>query len=166
VEFDEGALSALRNRDATDEGKVVNLSRVLQAVDAETQPHLISIAERAATVMQSLDERQASTQQALEQLQALANERQAAEVARESSGLAPAVFTVFWELRRDGYSDNRSRELALEIESAYARFPNAADNPDEKRQLKAEIYKVLLKVVSGKKMIDLADRLMGAHSPQ
>jgi type I restriction enzyme R subunit len=166
VEFDEGALSALRNRDATDEGKVVNLSRVLQAVDAETQPHLISIAERAASVMQSLDERQASTQQALEQLQALADERKAAEAARESSGLAPAVFTVFWELRRDGYPDNRSRELALEIESAYARFPNAADNPDEKRQLKAEIYKVLLKVVSGKKMIDLADRLMGAHSPQ
>ena len=31
------------------------------------------------------------------------------------------------------------------------------------RQLKAEVYKVLLKVVNGKKMIDLAEKVMGAR---
>jgi hypothetical protein len=57
-----------------------------------------------------------------------------------------------------------ARELAGEIEEAYVRFPNATANPDEMRQLKAEVYKVLLKVVSGKKMIDLADQVMGART--
>ncbi|MDD2763074.1 MAG: HsdR family type I site-specific deoxyribonuclease [Opitutaceae bacterium] len=163
VEFDETALAALHRRHASDEEKVVNLSRSLQPAGQETEPHLLSIAERAAAVIDALDERQASTQQALEQLEALAKERHEAEDARAASGLAASAFGVFWELKREGYPEDRARALALEIESAYARFPNAADNADEQRQLKADIYKTLLKVVSGKKMIDLADRIMSAR---
>ncbi len=163
VEFDEATLAALRARKASDEEKVINLSRSLQPSDSETEPHLISIAERAAAVMDALDERQASTQQALEQLEALANERREAETARAATGLAAGPFGVFWELKREGYPQERAKELALEIEAAYARFPNADDNADEQRQLKADIYKTLLKVVSGKKMIDLADRIIGAR---
>ena len=49
------------------------------------------------------------------------------------------------------------------IKNERARFPNAGDNADELRQLKAEIYKTLLKVVSGAKMIALADKLMRAR---
>ena len=65
--------------------------------------------------------------------------------------------------RPDVYPEDRAKALAVEIEVAYARFPNAADNADEHRQLKADIYKTLLRVVSGKKMIDLADRIMAAR---
>jgi hypothetical protein len=54
--------------------------------------------------------------------------------------------------------------LAAEVESAYARFPNSGDNADEQRQLKAEIYKTLLRVVSGKRMIDLADKIMAVRA--
>jgi type I restriction enzyme, R subunit len=165
VEFDAEALAALRRPGSSDEEKVVNLSRSLQSAKPESQPHLLSIAERAAAVMDALDERQASTQQALEQLGALADERRTAESARVSSGLAPDIFTVYWEIKREGYPEDRAHALALEIEAAYARFPNAADNADEQRQLKAEIYKSLLKVISGKKMIDLAERIMSAHRP-
>jgi type I restriction enzyme R subunit len=164
VEFDAAALAALRQRSASDEETVINLSRSLQPTTEDTEPHLLSIAERAAAVMDALDERQASTQQALEQLQALANERHEAEAARAASGLPPGPFGVFWALKREGYPEDRARTLALEIEAAYARFPNAGDNADEQRQLKAEIYKTLLKVAGGKKMIDLADRILTARA--
>lgn len=166
VEFDEATLAVLRSRKSSDEEKVVNLSRSLQGDIRDDEPHLVSIAERAAAVMDALDERQASTQQALEQLEALANERNAAEDARATSGLAGPAFGIYWELQREGYPEERAKPLAVEIETAYARFPNAADNPDEQRQLKAEIYKALLRVVSGKKMIELADRIMGARGEQ
>ncbi|MFA5263083.1 MAG: HsdR family type I site-specific deoxyribonuclease [Opitutaceae bacterium] len=163
VDFDDAALAALRVRKGSDEKKVLNLIRSLQQDDTKIEPHLISIVERAASVMEALDERQASTQQALEQLDALMAERLAAEQGRLTSGLAPGPFGVFWELKREGYPEDRARALALEIEEAYARFPNADANADELRQLKAEIYKVLLKLVSGKKMIDLADKVMRAR---
>ena len=87
-------------------------------------------------------------------------ERLAAEKDRTASGLAAGPFGVYWELKREGYPEDRAKSLALEIEEAYARFPNAGDNADELRQLKAEIYKTLLKVVSGKKMIELADKII------
>jgi len=163
VEFDEATLASLRARKSSDEEKVINLSRSLQPGEKETEPHLASIAERAAAVMDALDERQASTQQALEQLEALANERRAAEEARAASGLAAPAFAVYWELKREGFPEDRAKALAVEIDGAYTRFPNASDNADEQRQLKAEIYKTLLRVVSGKKMIELADRIMGAR---
>lgn len=163
VEFDEAALAALRRRDSSDEEKVINLVRSLQKDEEQAEPHLVSISERAAAVMDALDDRQASTQQALEQLEVLMGERLEAEKARAASGLASAPFAVFWELKRDGHPEAQAKALALEIEAAYIRFPNASDNADELRQLKAEIYKVLLKVVGGKRMVDLADKLMRAR---
>src|SRR5437879_1705410 len=43
--------------------------------------------------------------------------------------------------------------LAKEISAVYQRFPNSANsNADEHRQLKVEIYKSLLRVVSDKRM--------------
>jgi hypothetical protein len=50
--------------------------------------------------------------------------------------------------------------LAKEISGVYDRFPNSASNADEQRQLKAEIYKSLLRVVSGKRMVDLAEEIL------
>jgi type I site-specific restriction-modification system R (restriction) subunit len=164
VEFDEAALAALRVRKGPDEEKVIDLVRSLQKDgESKQKPHLISIAERAAGVMEALDERQASTQQALEQLEALMGERLEAERARAASGLEAGAFGVFWELKREGYDEVKARALAVEIETAYGCFPNADANADELRQLKAESYKVLLKVVSGAKMIALAETVMRAR---
>ena len=42
----------------------------------------------------------------------------------------------------------------------FARFPNFHSNPDELRQLKAELYKVLLPVAQGKQMVEIAERLL------
>jgi len=165
VEFDEAALDALRRKQGPDEEKVINLIRSLQKQgdESEKEPHLISIAERAEHVMDAIEDRQTTTKEALRQLETLVTERMEAEKARKESGLDGGAFAVFWELKREGYEEAKAKALALEIEDAYRRFPNAEANPDEMRQLKAEVYKVLLKVVSGKKMIDLAEKVMGAR---
>lgn len=165
VEFDEEALSALRNKEGPDEEKVINLVRTLQRSGTDDgEPHLRSISERVEHVMEAIDERQTTTQAALKELQALASERAAADKARRESGLASDTFAVFWELKSHGYPESEAKTLAVEINEAYERFPNAGVNPDEMRQLQAEVYKVLLKVVSGKQMIDLAQKVMDARS--
>ena len=164
VEFDEAALNALRKKQGPDEEKVINLVRSLQRTgEEEKEPHLITFSERAEQVMEAIEERQTTTQAALKQLEGLVEERIAAEKSRLESGLESGAFAVFWELKSQGYKEDQAKGLALEIEDAYGRFPNAGANLDEMRQLKAEVYKVLLKVVSGKKMIDLAEKVMGSR---
>ena len=78
--------------------------------------------------------------------------------ARRESGLDPDTFEIFWFLQQQDLKD--ALQVAKEISSALPRFPNFASNADEQRQLKAEIYKSLLRVVSGKRMVDLADELL------
>ena len=161
VEFDADMLKALKDRKGPDNGKVINLVKSLEqsAVDrGASEPYLISIADRADAVMTALEDRQVSTRDALEKLEALMQEKLAAEKARKESGLEPATFEVFWFLRQEKLPDPKA--LAKEIVAAYARFPNAASNADEQRQLKAEVYKSLLRVVKGKRMLDLADGIL------
>jgi len=156
VEFDEAALDALRKKKGDDERNVINLTRSLQdASSAGQEPFLIGIAERAAAVMENLEERKTSTVKAREELEALMRERIEARKAREASGLDEQTFAVAWVLKGEGIE--RAEAVAREIEVAYARFPNAERNADEKRQLKAAIYKALMSVVRGKRMVDLAE---------
>lgn len=164
VEFNEETLSALRSKQGPDEEKVINLVRSLQNTNEhEKVPHLVSIAERAERVMEAIDNRQMTTQSAVIELERLAQERIDAEKSMRETKLEPKTFAVFWEIKSHGYSESESNALAVEIEEAYSRFPNAEANSDEMRQLKAEVYKVLLKIVSGKKMIDLAEKIMEAR---
>jgi type I restriction enzyme, R subunit len=161
VEFDADTLKALKERKGADGGKVVNLVKGLEKSAADrgdSEPYLISIAERADAVMTALEDRQVSTRDALEQLEALTQEKLAAAKARKESGLDPATFEVFWFLRQEKLPDPTM--LAKEVVAAYARFPNAASNADEHRQLKAEIYKSLLRVVTGRRMVDLAEGIL------
>jgi type I restriction enzyme R subunit len=161
VEFDEAALDALRKKNGDDERNVINLTRSLQdASTTEKEPFLISIAERAAAIMENLEERKTSTEKAREELEALMQERIEARKARKASGLDDQTFAVAWALKGEGIE--RAEELAQEIGNAYARFPNAGQNSDEKRQLKAAIYKALMPLSRGKRMVELAERVLRA----
>ncbi|HVU46937.1 MAG TPA: HsdR family type I site-specific deoxyribonuclease [Terracidiphilus sp.] len=161
VEFDAATLKALKDKKGSGNGKVINLIKSLEksATDrGANEPYLISIADRADAVMTALEDRQVSTKDALEQIEALMQEKLAAENARKASGLDPDTFEIFWFLQQQKLENPQS--LAKEIVAAYTRFPNFASSADEQRQLKAEIYKSLLRVVSGKRMVDLADEIL------
>ncbi|MBX6326476.1 MAG: hypothetical protein IRY93_10615 [Chthoniobacterales bacterium] len=108
--------------------------------------------------MEAFEESQDSSAETLKQLEKLAKERIDAEKEREKAGLDADTFTIYWELKREGLGD--AAEFAKTIKTLFDRFPNHRFNADELRQLKAEIYKLLLNVVKGKRMVALTEKLL------
>jgi len=158
-------LESLRRSQSSDTNKVINLIKSIEATIEEkgsVAPYLISIGERAEAIREQFDERHVTTEAARKQLELLAAESIEAAQAKKDSGLDDATFTLFWERKRHLYQD--PKKLALELAVPFARFPNFDSNAEQMRQLKAELYKVLLPVVEGKKMVELADRLIKVRS--
>jgi type I restriction enzyme R subunit len=163
VEFDADALKALSERGASDSGKVINLAVMLaesKTRDGKEDPTLVGIAARADAVLEAFTERQTSTADALGRLKALMDERKALDDERRKSGLDPRTFSIYWVLKRAEIPN--ATLMAAEIEAAFKRFGNYESNADELRQLKAEIYKSLMREAKGKKMLDLAEEILRA----
>ena len=162
AEFDAASLEALRDRKDDDNGKVLNLVRKLHVEadgQGDEQPLLISLAERADDVLDRLEDRQLSTQQALDEIGRLLGEREEAERVRTEHGLDAATFTIYWLLRSSLPAD--AVTLSRELRGAMARYPNAASNSGELRQLKAELYKLLLRFgIEGQRMLTLAEEVL------
>jgi type I restriction enzyme R subunit len=166
VIIDEKMMEALRNSQSSDTNKVINLIKNIQATVNEkgtVAPYLISIGERADAIRDQFDERHVTSEQARQQLELLAEETITAQQAQKDSGLDDLTFTLFWELKRYLYKEPKS--LAVALAEPFKRFPNFHSNPDEMRELKAQIYKILLPVVQGKKMVEVADRLIRVRTP-
>ena len=88
------------------------------------------------------------------------DERKALDDERQKSGLDPRTFAIYWTLKRAEIPN--SEAMATEIETAFKRFANYQSSADELRQLKAEIYKSLLREAKGKKMLEVADEIFRA----
>ncbi|HZS17811.1 MAG TPA: HsdR family type I site-specific deoxyribonuclease [Candidatus Udaeobacter sp.] len=161
VEIDEKTLEAIKKSKSSDSNKVVNLVKGLVRAAEENgkaKPYLIPIGARAQEIMEAFEESQDSSAETLKQLEKLAKERIDAEKEREKAGLDADTFTIYWELKREGLGD--AAEFAKTIKTLFDRFPNHRFNADELRQLKAEIYKLLLNVVRGKRMVALTEKLL------
>jgi type I restriction enzyme R subunit len=161
VEIDENTLKTLKNSKESDNTKIMNLVKGLDSAAqtlGDSEPFLISIAERANKVMDELAGRQDQTQKALEKLEELAQEKIDAEKEKDKLSLDINTFTIYWLLKKDGFEN--PKDFAQEINEIYTRFPNYRVNSDELRQLKAEIYKILLKVIDGTKMVELTERIL------
>src|SRR6185312_9873874 len=94
IEFDLKTLQALRT-EGDDNATVINLVRAIETEaeeNAEQQPVLLDIAQRAAAILDALEQRTIHTQQAIEQLSLLVDEREQADAEREKLGLDPATF--------------------------------------------------------------------------
>jgi type I restriction enzyme R subunit len=163
VEFDADALKTLTERAQSEAGKVINLAVAM----AETTTRggnedsaLVGIAARAQAVLEAFTDRQTSTQEAMERLQALMGERRALDDERRQSGLADRPFAIYWVLKREQVGE--PEKLAKEIEEGLQRFPNFQVSSDELRQVKAEIYKALLRQVKGQQMLTLAEEILRA----
>ncbi len=166
VEFDADTLQMLQEGLPPSAGRVINLAKVLIQIGAqegEQDPVLLSIAERAETILEAFTDRQTSTLQALDRLRLLTEERRALEEERRRTGLDSGSFAMFWLLRRENLA--MPEMVTGEIVEAFKRFPNHQTTADEMRQLKAEIYKALLRVVSGRRMVDLTEQILRQKQP-
>jgi type I restriction enzyme R subunit len=146
-EINEETLQALRKEGGSDSAKVVNLARsVATAVreQQDQQPHLIPIGERAARVLELFEDRQLDTVQALRELEKAIEEFNAARREMQERGFDIETFSVYWVLRRGGLDESVGVSVAPGIQEAFGRFPNFQQNAAEKRELTAELYKLLL----------------------
>jgi hypothetical protein len=88
------------------------------------------------------------------------NERKTLDDERQKSGLDTRTFSIYWTLKRAEI--HNAETMANEIETAFKRFANYQSSADELRQLKAEIYKSLLREAKGKKMLEIAEEIFRA----
>jgi type I restriction enzyme R subunit len=162
VRIDEKALDALRKGEPPSTPRVLNLGKsLIEAVTNEggQQPYLLLIGDRAEKILDSYDDRQIGTQEALKQLERLLTEFVEAKKAREVTGFDVNTFTIYWVLKQAGSPE--ADTIAPRLDGAFRRFPNHAHNPEERRLLKAELYKVLLPAVGKERMVGVADWLLG-----
>ena len=152
VTFDVKTLEALCGEPGSDEAKVFNLVRGLRqeiAAGPDAEAVLLPLKERAERILQDLEERKTTGLEAMKRLAALAAEKEAALKAMRDSGLSPRAFGVQWTLRDDpalAQAGIAAPALAQEAETLLARFPNAAVNKDERRRLRADLYRPLLEL--------------------
>lgn len=161
VRIDENTLKALKSSDGGEPPKVINLGKsLLTAIkeEEERQPFLIPISERTEAILEAYDDRQLSTQSALEQLARLMEEYLQAKREREKTGFDTNTFTLFWLLKQAGAPD--PGELAPKVEAAFRKYPNFRDNVAEERQLKAELYKLILPAVGRGAMVTVVKQML------
>ena len=161
VEIDEETLAGIKTSKSSDNNKVVNLVKTLtRAADdkGNREPYLVLIGERAQAIVEAFDDSHQSSAEALRQLEKLAEEQIDAAKERKQTGLDADTFTINWELKREGIEN--AKGLARSLKALFDRFPDYRYNADELRQLKAEIYKLILNVVDGKRMVALTEKLL------
>ena len=152
VTFDVNALKTLQGERGTDEAKVFNLVRGLRQEvenDSAMESVLLPLKERAERILKDLEERKTTGLAAMELLAALAREKEAAAAALRESGLSPRAFGVHWALKDDPVLRGAAistLDMAREVETLLDRFPNAAVNTEEKKRLRAALYRPLLRL--------------------
>lgn len=151
VTFDAKTLEGLRrDGEGPDEGKVFNLVRGL-VQEVEEHPEraavLQSLKDRAERVLKNMTDGLTSAQAAMAELDRLAREKEEAERAASGSSVSAQAFSVFWALRGDtalAAAGIDPMAVAREAQALIERYPNAPVNADERRELRAGLYKPLL----------------------
>lgn len=150
INFDVETLESLRDESGPDEGKVYNLLRGLRKEMSDNPaaaPVLQGLKDRADRILQDLEDRKISGIAAMDELDALAHEKAEIKKQAADSGLSDTGFSVFWVLSRDGVATADGFDgivAAREIESVVEKYDSWRDNSDERRRLRASLYKPLL----------------------
>lgn len=159
--IDENTLEALKKDGGSDSAKIVNLARSLATAvkrGEDEQPHLIPIGDRAEEILHLFEDRQISTADALKELEKALGEYNAAQREMKERGFDMPTFSVYWILHRGGVKG--ADELAPLLSQLFTQYPNFRENPEERRDLKAELYKLLLPHVPKAQRPDLADAIL------
>ncbi len=164
VKIDEQMLETIKKAGGSNKARVINLvNSVRKAVDDEkgVNPYLNEIGDRAEAIIDAYDDRQSTTEDALKKIEALIHEIVDARREQAEMGLGRA-FSFYWELKQEGVA--QPERTATIIRAIFDRFPNNDENVAELRQLKAELYKVLLPLVGKENMLRVAEKLLRAEA--
>lgn len=161
VTIDESTLKALRERKSSTNIKIINLiNGIIKTVtdEGDESPYLKPIGERAEAIQEAFDERQVNSREAMKKIEALVGEIIEARRQQEKTGFDINTFTIYWLLKQENVK--WPENLAPITNNVFLRFPNAEYNIAELRQLKAELYKLMLPVIGKDKMLSIVDKLL------
>ncbi len=157
-------LEALRQSQVNELIKTLNLRKVLAATvaqNAQAQPFLITIGERAEQVAQAYEDRHLTTQQALEAFEQLAQEYVESDTERQRLKLTPNAYAVYKIAQAS--ASNVTAAQAQGIDQVFVDFPEYQWSQRQAKLLRARLYQVLRSVVDEKKIIEVANTLIEAQ---
>ncbi|HKZ93954.1 MAG TPA: HsdR family type I site-specific deoxyribonuclease [Candidatus Bathyarchaeia archaeon] len=144
--------------------KVINLHRTLTTYihqNKQKQPILISISEKVEEIIKQLREKQKDIATALTELTKLAEAIAASKEEQEKSGLTKEEFTTYWILRN--YKVNKPETMAKNIFPELERHKEWLYNEKTERDLRRELYKLLLPTAPKETLVELTDNLLKMH---
>ena len=160
-EIKEDTLEALKKSDKSDNVKIINLRKsILKFIDdnQDTQPYLISIGEKAQTVIELYDDRRIMTLEALKRLEEIIREINQARREQVEKNLDINTFTIYWLLKKSGIS--KPDTLAVKINDIFEAYPNWRLNSKEARELTTQLYKILLKETNKTRAVELVEKIL------
>ncbi|MBN1697526.1 MAG: type I restriction endonuclease subunit R [Spirochaetales bacterium] len=144
TEINEELLKKIEESKASDTEKVFNLIKSINKAVAEStrQPYLISIGEKAWEVAENFKKRQQDTIDALEELKNLINEINQARREQAEKDIPDDVFSVYWTMKT--YGVEAPEEKANQMLTVLKQYPYYSDSEAHEREIRKELYKVLL----------------------
>ncbi len=160
-EIKEDTLEVLKKSDKSNNVKIINLRKsIIKFIDdnRDTQPYLISIGEKAQTVIELYDDRRIMTLEALKRLEEIIREINQARREQAKKNFDVNTFTIFWLFKKSGIS--KPDTLAVKINDIFEDFQNWRLNSEEKRELTTQLYKILLKEENKTKAVELVEKIL------
>lgn len=160
VKLNEELLTAIKSVKDVSKTKVINLViQVIRTIVSEGEhPWLISIKERAEKILEDYENHQITTEAVIKQVEQLYKKYQEAKKERKEKKFDADTFTAYWLLKSEDIAE--PEKLALDINVIIQKYPHYKDNPAEMRQIKADLYKILLQTVGKDKMVQIVKNLL------
>jgi type I restriction enzyme R subunit len=155
------ALEKIAGSDKPDTVKVFNLLKALEGLvraNAQHEPYLINIGERAQQIAEAFEERQQTTQEALQELEKLLAELKEAEKQRDEAQLSPEAFAVYWLLQKDGVT--QARQVAEAAGKAFEQHPHWQTSSHQEQEVRRSLYKAFIDAGLKEAVVEMAQRIM------
>lgn len=167
VEVYEINTDLLRRMEASRKPPTVEVFNMVKSIrrkvaeEAAAKPFLLSIGERAETIVQAFQKRQQNVQEALEALKTLIAEINAAEREFAEQGLEAETFTVYWLLHQHhAVSKETARAVATDLVQTFQAYPHWATSQRQQRELRRALYKVLLRQGINEQVLALVNEIL------
>lgn len=160
-EINETTLQRLKQSDSSDTVKVLNLAKAVQKKvtdEAESNPFLRSIGERAEAAIEAFDERQTQTQDTLAEFMKLAEEYASAARERNQLGLDSNAFAIYRELKNIKY--DVTPQQAQSINQIFEQKPNHSWDKHQERAVRTTLYQTFDPSVNPETKIEITNKLM------
>jgi len=160
VKLNEEIITAIKSSKSAGKAKVINLViQIIKTIVSEgDQPYLISIKERAEAILDGYENRQLTTEAAIKEIEELYRKYENAGKERKERAFDENTFTAYWVLKNENVAE--PEKLAEDLNAIMRKYPHYKDNGAEMRELKAELYKILLSSAGKDKMVGIVKNIL------